>query len=239
MRSALRLRKRASFVAGRVRLLAFSAIGIVRRWRRATVVGGDHGRVDGREEAAPLRQPRARRRRNSARSNEQNAPRGSAAIPDLSHARAAALSVMMPSATAHGSRRRARPRVPDGRPVAPGGRAAEGRGRSQSGAASERRPHRTGPQSTGGRLARRGDGDLPGPRAFAPSVTSWLSLTRTFPPRAEQSICKDRGASCFRTLAWHRCPPPPGWSNCSGGVDLRAVFRVSSRSISGSGDDAA
>ena len=104
------------------------------------------------------------------------------------HARAASLSRMMPSATGHGSRRRARPRVPDGRPVAPGGRAGEGRGRSQSGAASGRRPHRTGPQSTAGRLARRGDGDLLA-RAFAPSVTSWLSLTRTFLPRAEQSIC--------------------------------------------------
>ena len=26
-------------------------------------------------------------------------------------------------------------------------------------------------------------------RAFAPSMTSWLSLTRTFLPRAEQPIC--------------------------------------------------
>ena len=175
-------------------------IGIARRWRRASVVGGDHGRVDGRDEAAPLRQLRARRRRNSARSNGRNAARGSAAITDLLHARAAALSLMMPSATAHGSRRRARPRVLDGRPVAPGGRAAEGRGRSQSGAATGRRPHRTVPQSTGGRLARRGDGDLPGPRVraehdvVAKSYAPSSGITR--PPRAYDVFRGFRRRAC-------------------------------------------
>ena len=166
MGSAMQPRRRASYVAGRVRSLAFSAHR--HRSAMATCQRGRRGpwacrRTRGSCPAAPA--PRASP--TSARSNGRNAPRGSAAIPDLFNARAASLSLMMPSATGHGSRRRARPRVLDGRPVAPGGRAGEGRGRSQSGAASGRRPHRTGPQSTGERLARRGDGDLPGPRVRA------------------------------------------------------------------------
>ena len=164
------------------------------------MVGGDHGRVDGREEAAPLRQLRARRRRNLSRSNGRNVPRGSAVITDPLHARAASLSLMVPSATGYGSRRRASPRVPDGRPVAPGGRTGEGRGHSQSGAVSGRRPRRTGPQSTGGRLARRGDGDLPGPRVraerdvVAKSYAPSSGITR--PPRAYDVFRGFRRRAC-------------------------------------------